>query len=194
MSSEKASAPKSPKAARRFGVPALVALLLAARCPATVAKFVVAVIVNAVQRVFRGWAPANISQEGFVGLLPLATDGNAAPSVTGIPLMFRVATPLPHVDPCHVLGRPSAALGVAVRGQRLGAFVAVVAAAAHGLARRQVRRLDDSVLSALAVTVEVRSWPLFRPEHHGKPPETLSAQVSVCHRNQFYQKRGHVAQ
>jgi hypothetical protein len=58
-----------------------IADLLRRCCPPHIARHVVAFIVDAVDRMFRRWAPAYVRQERFEGIAPLGKHCDAAPAI-----------------------------------------------------------------------------------------------------------------
>lgn len=83
--------------------------------PSHVIRFVVAVVVNAFERVVGRGAPADVAEEGCKGLLPLFRDGNAAPSIVFKRGMVGVAAARFHGRPRRVFSRSLALRGFAVR-------------------------------------------------------------------------------
>lgn len=77
--------------------PAIVSLL-SLRCPPAIPRFVVAIVVDAIERVRRRWPRSHISQESREVITPRFADRDPAPTVQGV---FRIAP------------RITAALGVA---------------------------------------------------------------------------------
>lgn len=70
--------------------------------PAHVSGFVMAVVVDAIQRMIRGWSWAHIGQKGGEVLRPLATDADP-PCAVALPRRVpRIATSLFHATPSPV--------------------------------------------------------------------------------------------
>jgi len=91
-----------------------IVLLHLARCPAAIARFVISVVVNAVNRVFRSWAASHIFKEIEEGFIPPVTDGNSAPSVVFEEWVFGIATAIAHGKPGIVLGLSRSTVGVKI--------------------------------------------------------------------------------
>ena len=83
--------------------------------PADVARKVTLVVINAFDRVFGGWAPTNIGQEGCVALDPLIADCYTSAAVILVTLGVRVQAPKFDTDPGSIL-RSALAFGVTVSG------------------------------------------------------------------------------
>lgn len=73
------------------------------RCPSTVARLVITVVVNSVQRGSRRTL-AHIGKEVLVGV-PTLANTNAAPAIKLVTVVTRVIAPLPHGNPCAIGGR-----------------------------------------------------------------------------------------
>jgi hypothetical protein len=81
-----------------------VSRLLGGSGPSAIRRFVVAVVVDAIQRVSLGWSASHIGKERFKGIAPTVTDRNAAPAVSFVVIMFRVVTAGLHALPDFVFG------------------------------------------------------------------------------------------
>lgn len=67
--------------------------------PAHIARFVVAIVINAVDRVFWRWSRPHIAQEGGERVAPRVTNANAASAVMMKKWRRRVMTPVFHIGP-----------------------------------------------------------------------------------------------
>ena len=93
---------------------AAIVLLNLARCPTTVTRFVIPVIINAVNRVFRSWAPSHIFKEIEEGFIPPITESDTASAIVFEPRILRIGTPLAHSLPGVVLRLSTSAVGVKI--------------------------------------------------------------------------------
>lgn len=175
------SALEHPDAARMFSVTPLVALLLGACCPSAIRRFVVAIIVDPIQRMIRRRAAAHVGEERFVGSHPSVTNDNPAPAVTGIPLVVRVNTALSHVYPRVILGRPRTRPRVPVCRLGSAALIAMVAAATQRLASSQIRPFHNSLGTTVTATEEIRPRPLVGSEQHEQASDALPRVVAERH-------------
>jgi hypothetical protein len=80
---------------------ALICALLSIRCPSTVARFVVSVVVDPIYRVLPTWARAHVGQKVLKGILPSSTHTNTAPAIVFVFNVFGLAASL-HSAPCLV--------------------------------------------------------------------------------------------
>jgi hypothetical protein len=181
MSSDQPSATKHSDALRRFGVAPLVSLLFASSGPATVVRFVVSVIVDAIKRMIGGRTSAHVGQEVFVRTAPPIAHLESATAVTWIPLVRRIRATLTHINPCVVLGRPLAATGIAVSRVAGAAFVAVITAAAQRLPVLQVGPLHDPFIAALAPAQKIRSRAFCGAGYDRQSADLLAAEILKCH-------------
>jgi len=155
-----------------------VALLLFSECPSAIARLVVSVVLDPINRVLGRWTRTHIREEGLKRPLPSTADTDAAPAVEVIARMLRVVATLAHAVPDVVL-----------RG--VGPTVLVVVIALAGPSRatdaparlrspaRQVLRVDIALLSAVAATAPVDFS--VGPEHareNSPASKALAAQVS----------------
>lgn len=78
--------------------------LLAGRCPPTIARLVMAVHVDAIDRMLLRWARAHVGKKG-VEREPAITDSNASTAVVGVALGGQGRAALHHSAPRHVSRR-----------------------------------------------------------------------------------------
>lgn len=77
--------------------------LLPASGPAAVARFVISLGINAINRVVQRWALAHVGKEGFITIPPLA-DGNSPSTVARPILVFGSVAPPAHPTPDFIGG------------------------------------------------------------------------------------------
>ena len=82
---------------------ALIARLFRNRCPAAIARLIVTVIVDTVNRMLRARARPHVGKEGLVGISPPLADGNAAAAVPMPVMAFGVGATVDHVAPSLIL-------------------------------------------------------------------------------------------
>lgn len=142
----------------------LVIHLLKRRCPTAILWAVVAVIVDAVQRVRRAGSLPHVVQECVKRLLPSLADGNAAATVPKVHRSVFVIAPLHHSVVSAVLWRVSAVLRMAVRSIRC-AQKRLHASAAFCQPATQLYRLYEFLLPAHAPArpAVVASKPQYPP-------------------------------
>lgn len=164
--------------------------LLKSRCPAAIARFIVAVIVGvSVQGVSAGWARPHVGQEVLEAICrpPSAAHANAATSVIGVssrPLI--VASPT-DTFPNPMLARAAfAMLGAPRRAKLTAKAPATLRCAIHQLVGANVL-----FLAALASAEPERApwpsrlvWPSFPRLGNDKPPDGAPGKVDElthCH-------------
>ncbi len=164
---------------------ARVARLLAPCRPSAVCRFVIAVVVDAVNRMIRRRSMSHVGQECLERLAPSVAHANAASAViapfvgSGIHASF--ADTKPHVE----LG--SAGVSVTGGGNRSGAWQAL-----RGFAMQQVPSIDDAFAATRAANLKeirlvfVDFWAAYGPFSKAVAYRELwqlpSASVSVSHR------------
>lgn len=174
MSLQLPSAQKLPQPSGALGVYTFVALLLGARRPSAIARLVVAVVVDSVQRVILRRSSAHVGQKSLERR-PLLTHGNPAPTVIMVTGGIRVFAPLDHSGPRLKLRSPSAANGLAVCGLCGAALVLVIAAAALCRAAMEPCAHLDSLGAAIAAAKPMSARAFRRgPGNHRPAPEALS--------------------
>jgi hypothetical protein len=150
--------------------------------PAHIARLVVTVVVDAVDRVLRRWTPANVRQECLVRTEPFIADSNAASAVRRILSVFRIQAPRLHGLPAQVLRRDLALSRITVDyagwdtvASRRCQFVPQAAAAPRRiLGVEQRTRLNASRVAAVA-----HAQPIGRIGLAGYRPasESLASQL-----------------
>jgi len=160
-----------PAVVRKTTVVALVHVLRALRGPAHVPRLVVAVVVNTINRVFRGWARTNIGQEILERFSPSCTDGNPSASVMFVAFHAWVVAPSLHAVPRQMFRRDLPIGGMAVsQMQRLRDFKAKTSAR-QGLPAADIVRGDitfNTTGASVSKIPAVLGWPNERPTsmHH----------------------------
>lgn len=74
------------------------------RSPSHIARFVIAIVVDSVKRMFRRWALSYIIKKRRKGL-PAFTNRDASSAVVVVKPALRISTPASHSDPCPVFRR-----------------------------------------------------------------------------------------
>lgn len=162
--------------------PARVVVLLDPRRPAHIARFVMAVVVDAIKRQVHRWTRADVRIEGGETLTPLLADLNTAAAVVLIFLGFGVVAPLQHVP-------PDGALRAQIHAVR-ATFAIPDAAARLRLAYAQTADENVAYGSADAPAVEksqpvlmrrfTKNSPVFNDSAHG---DRASERVKFCRHN-----------
>ena len=131
---------------------ALVVVLLMARGPSAIGRFVVAVVVNAVNRVFGRRLETHIGMEVREGIKPSLTDGDASTTVVFVSGGGHSGASPDHVSPSSIFRRVSHAM-------RGFGFQHLSFDAAARMRPRKVRALDRFDRSARALAEIARvSW------------------------------------
>ena len=163
---------------------ARVTVLFRGRCPANVARLVVAIIVDAIKGVFRGRAWADVLNEGVEGVAPFPAHLNPAGTVVLERSMLWRRAPLLGIVPCRVLWRSEPAVSFGA----LALAFALVAAAALRHALSEIARRNDSVVTAVAAALPLRGLRVclrLSALHDGPTVEASPRQVFclVLHRS-----------
>lgn len=163
---------------------ARVQYLLPLCCPSAVARFVIAVIVNTVNRVFRGWFRSHILVKGEKGIAPTVADGNAATSVITVPRIIDVCASLDHASPSAMFRREVQPIDFTGTAARLMAAIAkhcasyinfvsafALAEPASSLTAKSGKRYDCqfSVDVASLVFNVLRQWSRMTRRHDSTP-------------------------
>lgn len=162
-------------------ITAPVALLFAWRGPANVTRLVMAVYVDAINRVTRAWTQAHMREEGLERRAPLLAYGDAAPAVSVIADVVRlVATPL-QVLPRSVLWRAVMAVYQMSRAREFAPKASArLAGAATQLTARN--RGDGAAIAATTPpVVSARCHSVWT--NHEKPSKTLIGQFDAMIRH-----------
>jgi hypothetical protein len=162
----------------RLALRATVERLLASGRPATVARFVVSVIVDAVNGVVGGRTRPHISQERGEVIAPAVAHGDASPAVIRPALDVRVVTAVLEADPGRVFhGLPLAAVGAAVamlRKRGRHKFVATTPAGRNSNSL-QIASANGPFAAAVATTD-----PVSVPPGYSSAVQNYEAAVSVA--------------
>lgn len=147
--------------------------LLSPRRPATIARAIVAVIVDAVQGVVL-WASAHIFQEGREVAAPRLIDGNASATVVSVAPPVSAVTAALHRRPCSIF--PTVLRVLTMRPSSSAGHFAAHASAARGMAGPQVVSRDQTERPTRAATM---------PHHH-----SMLALLSGPHGRQSSERLG----
>lgn len=175
MSSHQASALKHPHAPRRLSVTAPVALLLRPCGPAAVARLVVAIVVDAVQRVISRRSPAHVGEERFVGDCPSLTDGDPSAAIVSVLFVAGTQATSAHASPRRVFCGHGCSLAVltaaALTTRHFGSETAATARLKPG---QSVSERDVLVATiALAKPFNAWAWCVGSFDHR-EAPDSLS--------------------
>lgn len=131
----------------------LVSRLLLRCCPTTITERVMAVVVDAVERMTRRWATAHVGQERLIRPAPLQADPNATPAVSCVSDVLGIVATGLHALPDFVLWRCLAPRAFAVSLVRATTAVfSLHAAAALGVSGHEVSGPCANRTSAVATT------------------------------------------
>lgn len=155
---------------------AAVSCLLAPVRPAAVFWGVRAVVVDAVDAVFRRWARSHVRQEGFERMEPARADRNAAPSVPVVVRVVRIGRAAFHRTPTIQGFRGMPPSGVSVRNE--GRAQAFSSQAAAGLRVAVIKRLGarDVFIPAFAAAKQLLAtlFGVFDSVQDHQPPKLLT--------------------
>lgn len=196
MSLKQASALQPTNNDRGFRIASFVALLLGASRPSAVGGLVVAVIVDAIQRMIGGWTTTHVGQEGLVRCAPAFADDDTALCVQSVAGATFTGTAVNHRGPRLKFRRPLAAFRFAVRSQRRATFISLVAPTTASNAAIQPRTHQDLFPSALAATEPVNTGARPNGLTEYRPArESLTGMEFKrrSHHALFYQRSGHGA-
>lgn len=151
-------------------------------CPPDIARFVIAVIVDAIER-SAIWAWTHVGEETGEVHPPLA-DRNSAASVKTISRIRLSKTSAPHTFPCAVLTTYTIAYGVAV----LVSPCVFLTAAGLAIARNKIARLRQTLVAAVAAATPQHfpgRMPFCRLDdcQHTKPKacQATGIGMKLCH-------------
>jgi len=161
-------------------VPGLIARLLLSCRPSTIARLIVALVVDAVEGMFGRRARAQIGVEIRKRFAPASAYVDAASAVSVPPIQERVAASASHLLPRFVLGRGAHAMSL--RRFR-GPFSLKTAATAVSV-RSEVSQLSLTEIAAGAPTEPVALLAGRRHEMENRQPsKALSGQIKSFHGN-----------
>lgn len=167
----------------RFSSRPSILVLLATCCPTDIARFVITVIVDSVNRMLIGWPSSYIAQEMLVAGSPATADGNISPAVESEAFNFWVETPSQHSSPRTILG------SVWLGAPRIAMFQLGIALKASAAVSSAVSEFCASYRFGLAAVAKAQpSRLLVRGQIVGsvqneKPTKPLSRHVSDWHRH-----------
>jgi hypothetical protein len=140
-----------------FPRPARVQLLLALCGPAAVGRLVVAVVVDAVNRMAWRRLAAHVCQKVLVRLAPSVADSDPPASVSVKPVIMRVGAAHYHRAPRPKFSGDSTDSCVAMRRHPLAQLVLVEAPTAHGVAIAKAGAVNHALSSTIASAQPIRS-------------------------------------
>lgn len=126
-------------------VGAVIALFSNGR-PSAIVRRVIAVVVNAVDGMFRGWARSHVLIEGIKGIAPTLTNLNAPAAIARVSIYCRIVAAIQHRIPRRVFRLPSIAVNQCVF------VVQLQAAATAGVLRFQIIGANGHDATALTFT------------------------------------------
>lgn len=140
----------------RFRERAILALLKATR-PSAVVGCVRAVAIDAVNRVFRGWAPAHVGQEVLERLAPAVTNRDASSAVAVVVLGVWIKATFAKVTPRAIFR--AAIRASAPVAMRLAARRRQFALEASARSRKTVAHVSEAKrLVSAAIATAMRKW------------------------------------
>lgn len=168
------SAQQCAEAGRVFSVDALVPLLLRPRSPSAVRRFVIPVVVDAVNRVVGRRSTAHVGQERFV-CVPASADGDATVGVVAPLVEVRLA-PLVNRRPRLKLRGPVPTPRLAVRGQNLAHAVALQTPTAPSVAGPKAPTSDRRLFPAVAAAQPAPPgrWVMWCASNDRQAPESIA--------------------
>lgn len=164
-----------------LGNSAAVSDLLALGGPPTVARFVVPVVVDAVDAQPSGFL-AHVSQERSEGIAPAFADGNPAPSVVPVVVGTRVCTTFDHPTPSDERPTRGPASRVTVNRAARPRYLRPFTPARGSRARSQVRGTNPLLATAVALCgpLNVTTAASVKASNH-QPSEASARQVLSSH-------------
>lgn len=152
-----------------------VGLLDNARCPSTIAGFVVAVIVDPVERVFKRWARPHIGEEIAEVAVPSGANFNPPAAVVLEKTVAGISASVAHLHPNSKLR--GALHVVLVIAAALVDLVADAAARAHAACRQQILPYDFLVPAVALASPHGALLDGRRPVQGDKPLKPLTSQI-----------------
>ena len=159
---------------------ATVVRLFLCRRPANIARFVVTVVVDTVDRMFKRRTGTYISKEGSEAVLPAITDRNASATVIDVPTIALIETTPLHAYPRSILGSTLMLRGCSVcRAAGANSFSGVTAATyRRSLPQTYAGRYS---FSSTGTTTSPEGQTTCRPRNFmqgSQAPERLSRKVN----------------
>lgn len=125
-----------------------IALLLKVGSPSAIGRLVVAAVVDAVDRMLRGWPASHIGKERLIGVTPAFADSNSTAAVISKLLVMWRRAPLAQALPRYVFRSGAVSVSPAVDAAEFSSDATATARASSG---QQVTKCDVLV-SAVAAT------------------------------------------
>ncbi len=123
--------------------------LLKRCCPSNVRRLVMAVVVDAINRMRQRWTRPDVSQEYLERVVPCVDHGDASSAVVLELLRPRIAAPLLDIGPRGVFRRAQRVDGMSVAAS-CGHHVGAIAATRVIVPRHQMARAENAFCSAFA--------------------------------------------
>lgn len=155
---------------------ASVSHLFGACRPSAITRFVVSVVVDAVQAVSGTRLAAHVIKKGCVGMKPTVAYSDSTAAVVHPVFSGAVAAPPSHVFPCPVFDGPSVAMSLISLACAIGlkASAALSVACAQSITRDSNQASTEASAAPLDQSSTVS---LFRCVHHRQATEDLSCDV-----------------
>lgn len=156
--------------------------LFRSRGPSAIPRFIIAIIINAVDGMAAAWPPTHIRSKCHERFIPPLADLNASPAIVPIVHDLRIPAALLHGPPYPI----PVVLAHSMDRQCFRPKFVGEAPATAGSAAAQYRALDDSLPPALAATEPHRpSFPrrpdaIKRPRQNREPTKGSAAEIDKC--------------
>jgi hypothetical protein len=162
---------------------ALIPVLCSPVCPSTILRFIVSVVINAINGVFRGWLKPHIIQKVSETIYPSVTDLDAASAIVNISVVGDIGTSYDHVIPraifCNILHSQAVLLcGVVIAVRKL------LSTKASATLRSSIPKRLDSYHFSIATGTPAQAMPRAANAIQDRPPsEFLTDNVYRLHDN-----------
>lgn len=152
---------------------AIVVRLDVSRCPAYIARLVVAIVVYTVDAVLQAWTDANISSKFFKRVSPLLADNDSATSILGKSWVVWIMTPLQHQRPDAIQRR----VGLAVSPRAADESIFPETATTLRVTRQQVGSANVTGLPAFTLTFPTTSVFSLNRANCDQSTESLTGMI-----------------
>ena len=143
--------------------------------PSAVAWVIIFLVVDPVNRVLGGWAPAHVFEKCLKGILPARAYGNAAAAIPTVENMLRIIAALQHATPGYIFDALTHRVG---RKTKPRAFFAKAAAAFRISTVQRIRTNDDGFpAGTAALPSKPFEFPSYRLQRR-EPSELPLGEVS----------------
>jgi hypothetical protein len=132
-------------------VPGGILSLIRQKNPADIARFVISVCINSVDRVVRGWFVSHVGQKSrkTTSLIPLGAHAYAACAVVLVLWNLRVVAAASDINPSSIFSRPTTEMGVSVLSRSAQSLL-VIAPAGSRPSAPELATVNDGLISANA--------------------------------------------